>query len=270
MPIEPDQRARPGRDDLRSTLEGSGHWAEVRGRRVFARRWTDQAPAGREPLLLVHGLGVSSRYMIPTGRALAPTVPVWAPDLPGFGRSEKPDRVLDLDALTEALVGWMDAVGIGRAAMLGNSLGCQLIVRVALRYPDRISRAVLTGPTADPHASSVLHYAVRAVRDLVHESPALYPILLYDYLVGGVWRFWRTFLYLVADSIEEMLPRVEIPTLVVRGSNDTIVPHRWAAEAAALLPHGALATIEGAPHAVNFSAPDRLAALVTEFLERTS
>jgi pimeloyl-ACP methyl ester carboxylesterase len=68
-----------------------------------------------------------------TLRRLAPAFRVWAPDLPGFGDSDRPRRALDLAELADALAGWMDAVDLPRAALLGNSLGCQVIGHLANR-----------------------------------------------------------------------------------------------------------------------------------------
>src|SRR3712207_4254294 len=131
-------------------------WTTVNGLALHARVPVDPAPAGSPVVVLVHGLGVSSRYMAPTARRLAPSYRVYAPDLPGFGRSAKPPQILTIEELTDALAGWMEAVGIDRAALLGNSLGCQIIVDFALRYPERITRAVLVGPTMDRGARTAL------------------------------------------------------------------------------------------------------------------
>src|SRR5436190_17187630 len=101
-------------------------WAEVSGLRMHARAATDAEHAGALPLVLVHGLVVSSRYMIPLAERLAERTYVYAPDLPGFGKSDHPNRPLDIAGLADALAGWMRATGITRAALIGNSMGCQV------------------------------------------------------------------------------------------------------------------------------------------------
>jgi 2-hydroxy-6-oxonona-2,4-dienedioate hydrolase len=53
---------------------------------------------------------------------------LYAPDLPGFGRSSKPRKVLEMVELADALAAWMARIGLPRAAMIGNSMGCQVIV----------------------------------------------------------------------------------------------------------------------------------------------
>src|SRR6476620_7295459 len=90
---------------------------EVGGLRMHARAATDAAHGVALPAVLVHGLVVSSRYMIPLAERLAERAQVYAPDLPGFGRSDHPDRPLDIAGLADALAGWMRAASISRAAL---------------------------------------------------------------------------------------------------------------------------------------------------------
>jgi pimeloyl-ACP methyl ester carboxylesterase len=101
-------------------------------------------------VVLVPGLVVSSYYMVPTLKRLAAYHPVYAPDLPGFGESEKPRRVLDVTGLCDSLAAWMREIGLERAALVGNSFGYQIIGDLAVRHPNRFERAVLQGPAMDP------------------------------------------------------------------------------------------------------------------------
>jgi 2-hydroxy-6-oxonona-2,4-dienedioate hydrolase len=217
-------------------------------------------------VVLVHGLVVSSRYMVPTAEQLAPHCRVFAPDLPGFGRSEKPRRVLDVAGLSDALSAWMGEVGLERAALVGNSFGCQIIADLAVRHPGRVERAVLQGPTMDPLGRSVPRQVGRFLLDAPREPLSLLPIELLDYLSAGTRRAWRTFRYALEDRIEEKLPNMRVPTLVVRGSRDPIVPQRWAEEATRSLPMGRLVVIQGSAHTVNYSSPLELARVVLPFL----
>jgi 2-hydroxy-6-oxonona-2,4-dienedioate hydrolase len=76
----------------------------------------------------------------------------------------------------------------------------------------------------------------------------------------------KTFRYALEDHIEDKLPRVRVPALVVRGSRDPIVPQRWAEEATYLLPEGRLVVISGMPHTLVYYAPRELAHVVLPFL----
>jgi pimeloyl-ACP methyl ester carboxylesterase len=92
------------------------------------------------------------------------------------------------------------------------------------------------------------------------------PLLLHDYWEAGLQRFRDSFRMALKDRIEDKLPRVQAPTLVVRGSRDPIVPQRWAERVTELLPRGRLAVIPGGTHTLNFAAPLELVRVVEPFL----
>ena len=220
--------------------------------------------------MLVHGLGVSSRYMIPTIRALAPDCRVYAPDLPGYGRSPGPRDALTISELAETLDGWLQSTELAAPdLLLGNSMGCQILVELAVRFPARVRRLVLVGPTMDPSARSAPRQFGRLLLDSVREAPSQPFLVAWDYAVFGFRRFRQTFYDAIADRVEEKLPRVHAPTLVVRGERDPIAPQSWVEDFTRRLPRGRMAVVPGAAHTVNYMAPEALADLVREFLGST-
>ena len=110
----------------------------------------ESVPSWFPAVVLVHGLGVSSRYMAPLARELSPFYRVFAVDLPGFGRSDTPPRRLGLVETAETLAAWMRTTGLRAATLVGNSYGCQIAVELAARRPRMVQRLVLVGPTTDP------------------------------------------------------------------------------------------------------------------------
>ena len=125
-------------------------WPDVHALRMHTRISTSPpTPPAAPPIVLVHGLGVSSRYLAPTAERLTTGFKVFVPELPGFGQSDKPRQTFNVPELTDVLAAWLAAVGLDRAMFLGNSLGCQVIVDLAARYPQCVSRAILVGPTVD-------------------------------------------------------------------------------------------------------------------------
>jgi len=237
----------------------------VDGLRMHARVSEDRA-AGGPPVVLVHGLVVSGRYMVPLLDELARSHAVYAPDLSGFGRSEGPAGALDVAGLADALAAWMRATRLSAAVLVGNSMGCQVIVELALRHPDLVEKVVLQGPTMDPRARSAPRQMWRLLLDTTREPPFLVAIEGLDLLRAGVRRSWRTFRHALDDPVEERLPRVRVPALVVHGSRDGISPRYWAEEVARLLPDGRLVDLPGTPHAANYSAPAQFARAVRAFL----
>jgi pimeloyl-ACP methyl ester carboxylesterase len=220
------------------------------------------------PLILVHGLGVSSRYMMPTAARLAPHRMVYAPDLPGFGRSGRPSRALNLSELSDVLARWLELLGIERAVLIANSIGCQIIVDLALRRPEMVERLVLVSPTVDRAARTVFRSFLRLLLDVPRERLSLGFIAALDYLRAGLGRTAQTFGYAIQDEIELRLPGVRQPALVVRGEHDPVVPQKWAEEVTEGLPIGQLVVIKGASHAVNHHSPEELSRVVLDFLKQ--
>lgn len=234
---------------------------------MHARVSVDPVPDRALPIVLVHGIGVASRFMVPVAEALAPYHPAYAPDLPGFGESGKPDRALNLSELADALAAWARAAGLGRAVFLGNSFGCQVVADLALRHPGLVERVVLQGPTMDPRARTAGRQLWRWMLNNRHERPSRALISASEYRKCGARRLFETFRYALQDRIEEKLPRLKAPALVVRGSRDPIVLQRWAVEASRLLSAGRLVVIPGAPHTLVYNKLRELARMVLEFLD---
>ncbi|HEX6655804.1 MAG TPA: alpha/beta hydrolase [Candidatus Limnocylindria bacterium] len=242
-------------------------WTPVHGLRLHALASAEVLPPDVPTVVLVHGVAVSSRYLVPLAQRLAPRARVYVPDLPGYGRSERPrGRDLTVPELADALLAWMDRAGAERPHLLGNSFGCQVIADLASRHPDRVGRLVLQGPTMDPRARSVWRQALRWLAVVPFERPSEGLVLLRDVWDLGPRRAADMIRMALHDPIEQRLRRISAPTLVVRGTRDAIVPQRWAEDAAQLLPNGRLVVIERAAHTINYSQPAWLASVVLPFL----
>jgi 2-hydroxy-6-oxonona-2,4-dienedioate hydrolase len=227
--------------------------------------WAIHGRAGGDgpPIVLVHGLGVSGRYLLPTAQALVGEFRVLVPDLPGFGLSTRPPRPLRLEELTALLDRLVETTGIERATFLGNSFGCQVITHLAATRPERVERLVLAGPTVDAAARDAVRQTWRLLLDGLREPPRLLATIAADYLRAGPVTVAATAREALHDRIEENARRVVAPTLVVRGSRDPLVPQAWAERLASEFPAGELAVVDSFPHAINYTAPDQLAALVS-------
>jgi 2-hydroxy-6-oxonona-2,4-dienedioate hydrolase len=251
------------RDEQGRRISLTSHRVMVNGWRMHYR----VTGKGRQALVLVHGLTVSGDYLLPTAAELLDDFTVYVPDLPGFGASDKPRRVLDVVELADVLKAWMDAVGLGRAYLLGNSLGCHTVTAAAARHREQVAGVILVGPAGEPGGRSMLRLALRGLNDFVHEPPALWRIMLRDFWRAGLRRTVLTLRRLQQFRLEEWLPQVEVPALVVGGGRDRIVPMWWINRSAALLPLSEAAVIREAGHVPNFTHPAKLAALVRAFVE---
>lgn len=236
----------------------------VRGLPIFSRYSAGPGRADRIPIVLVHGLVISSAFLRDAARLLGADHPTYAPDLPGYGRSAKPSQTYGIHEQAEVLGEWMDTIGLGRAVVAGSSMGTQFGTALGVRRPRLVERLVLLGPTMDPAARDRATALLRWLAESPHEI-AMLPIALRDYAAAGFRRARETFEMALADRIEERLPQLDMPTLVIRGSEDRIVSQPWAEQVTALLPHGRLEVVDGGYHALNFTSPERFAELVGSF-----
>ena len=234
-------------------------WLIVDGLPVFHRSALD-APASAGAMVHVHGFGISGTYLEPTAALLAARHPTYVPDLPGMGRSMRPTRPLDLPGLAEALISYCDAAGVERATFIGNSLGCPLIVEVATRFPDRIERAVLVSPAGGPNNIPVRRAIGQMVLDAPREPLSMVPIAVRDYLRFGVLQGWRLFRAMTRYPTLERVANLVMPTLVIAGDHDPLVRVDRVGVFGGL-PHVDAVQVSGA-HALNFSAPTLIAALI--------
>ncbi|KAB1913571.1 alpha/beta fold hydrolase [Micromonospora sp. AMSO31t] len=237
----------------------------VDGLRTHTRRSADPGGDG-PPVVLVHGLAVSHRYLTPLAVALSATHPVYVPDLPGFGLTERPGTAYDVPRHAAFLADWLTAYRLGPVCLLGHSFGAEVVAALAARRPDLVSALVLAGPTSDPAARSRRGQVGRWLLDTLWEAKWQAPILLRDVLDARPWRVFATLSHSVRNPIEADLVRVTAPTLVLTGTRDPVVPAGWRVEAARLVPGGRTAAVPGAAHNVVTTAPGQVADAIRDLL----
>jgi pimeloyl-ACP methyl ester carboxylesterase len=238
----------------------------IDGRRVHVRISTTASDA--TPILHIHGFGISGSYLMPTARRLAADATNVVPDLPGYGRSEKPPRPLDIPALSDAVVRLLDALDIDHAVLVGNSMGCPIIVETAANHPDRVEGAVLVAPAGGINNRPLRKAIGQLAVDGVRESPRMARVAVPDYLRFGPINALRLFSDLTKFPSLDRLLTLPVPALGVIGSRDPLMPKRARVlEVGRQLPeHVTVAIITGAAHAVNFSHSGELAHVIRSWL----
>jgi pimeloyl-ACP methyl ester carboxylesterase len=235
--------------------------------------------------VLVHGLAVSHRYLMPTARELAARRPVIVPDLPGFGRSDKPDsdkpdsdkpdsggpgtgrpgRAYGVDEHARALSDWLDGWGLERICLVGHSFGAEVAARLAVRRPDVVAALVLAGPTTDPEARTWGRLVARFAADALMEQPWQTALLAEGIAAARPWRVAATVQRSLDNAIEEDLVRLPVAPLVIGGRLDPIAPLPWQAQVAALS-GGTAVTVTEAAHNVLTTSPRRSAAAIDAYV----
>ncbi len=214
--------------------------------------------------VLVHGIGVSSRYFQPVAAHLARVAPVYLIDLPGYGAAPNPRSDVSLDDHANVVIDFLKTSGITNPVLIGHSMGAQVVARIATDAPDVSDRIVLLAPTMTPSYRPFWIAASRLILDMLMEPFPAKWVVASDYVFRtGVPYYFKQVPHLLGDRIEDRVPLITAPTLVLRGNRDVIVSNSWARELADALPDGTFCEVDG-PHVIMYSDPVSVAAHIAE------
>lgn len=237
-------------------------------------------------LLLLHAFPMDASMWAPQLRELDVSVPVAAPNGPGFGGEPLQEPVATMDAIADRAAGALDERGIDRAVVVGLSMGGYVAFSFWRRHRDRVLGLVLanTRSGADDDAGRERRRAL-ATRLRAEGSGFLVdapPPLLSGQAPEELWASVRDIIRLqpaeaIAAASEGMAERVDstpdlagvdVPTLIITSSNDTLIPPEATTPMASQVPGARLEVIDGAGHLSNLEAPDTFTRLLREHLER--
>ncbi|MDY3197456.1 MAG: alpha/beta hydrolase [Pseudomonadaceae bacterium] len=179
-------------------------------------------------------------------------------DLPGFGRSDKPDDVnYDLAFFVSSLQGFLDKIGIDRCTLLGNSLGGAIALGATLAYPERVEKLILMAPGGVEERETYFQMPgiqrmvevfsqgpmgveqMRHVMTLQLFDPAqLDEALLQERAAVAVTQPANLFSSMLVPNMTERLKEIQVPILGFWGTNDLFNP-----------PAGAFKVLDNAPNA---------------------
>jgi len=241
-------------------------------------RWLERGEG--EPVVLLHGLMGEMDHWEPALASLGETCRAMAPLLPIF------DPLLaepSITALADHVVRGLDGLGIERAVVGGNSLGGHVALTLALRWPARVSGLILTGSSGlfergftrnVPHVPTTEY--VRTKMEEIFYDPALVTpswvesvrrIVTTRASALRVLHFARA---AKRDCLEDRLPQVEAPTLLVWGKEDRVTPVEVAERFHTLIPHSELVYITNCGHAPMLEHPATFGEIVEEWLRETA
>lgn len=223
------------------------------------------------PLILVHGLSGSTRWWVRNVSALAQHYKIYLVDLPGFGAMRHPRSRFVLAEATSWLLMWMKAVGISQADFVGHSMGGYICLKIAAHHPQVVHCLVLAAPAGVPsRARSIPGYFFPLLFAIRYMTPRFIFILLYDALRAGPLTLIRTAQDLLAQDVREDLERVSVPTLLIWGENDTLVPPTLAQVLHQKIAHSNLLLLKKAGHVVMYDQAQEFNAAVLSFLAEKS
>lgn len=253
--------------DMSTVVPLSEHWAIANDHPVFYRAALHAAPEGAIPVIHLHGFGLSGRYLIPTAERLALFHPTYVPDMPGYGRSPRPNHPLSIPELALEVIAFMDALGIERACLLGNSMGCLVAMECAILFPHRIQRAILVSPAGGAHNQPLLRGVAQLGVDSFREARGMLQIAVPDYSRFGVINSFRLFRAMTHFATSERAIDLTVPTLVIVGARDPLVSRPRLQQMVAEQSNMTMLVQDRAAHAINFSHPRSLARVVRAWLD---
>jgi pimeloyl-ACP methyl ester carboxylesterase len=257
------------------------------------------------PLLLIHGIGDSSTTWLPVVEAFARDHTVIAPDLLGHGLSDKPRADYSVAAYANGMRDLLSVLDIDRVTVIGHSLGGGVAGQFAYTFPERCERLVLVGTGGIARSVSLLlrlaaapnvdllmpsfgtpvfklgaRLAAQMLRhlgtDLGRDTEEI--LKVFDALPDGSAR--RAIVRTLRSGVDwrgqviTMLDRAYLaegmPTLVLWGAHDAIIPVEHAHLAAEAMPGSRLEIFENAGHFPHHSDPERFVAVVRSFLDDTA
>jgi 4,5:9,10-diseco-3-hydroxy-5,9,17-trioxoandrosta-1(10),2-diene-4-oate hydrolase len=263
------------------------------------------------PLVLVHGLGSSAAVEFSSNlEPLAKHHRVFAIDLPGFGRSDKPVLEYTIALFVRAVSDLMDCEGIERAAVMGVSMGGRVALGLALDSPEKVERLVLVDALGVGAPRRVLAYSILLTKGLGELTLRGTARALRQMNPAVIRRFWGWYLkrpnrvdtiwsderianhgtllatpeyraaYLSSlrsiagmrqlqdgVSVEDRLPELRMPTLLIWGGHDHIFPARHAQAAKERIPNARLEIFGDSGHTPQMEEPERFNRLVLDFLQ---
>jgi len=249
--------------------------------------YAEQGPATSEPIILLHGYSDSwfsfSRVLTPLARDRR----VYALDLRGHGKTDKPAAGYHMRDLAADVIAFMDAKSIVRATVIGHSMGGFVAQQVALAAPKRVGHLVLVATGTTPRnivGMDELEKAVMALPDPVPDAFAReFQLSTVHAPVGDEFidravaeslrlpaRVWREiFNGLKATDPAVALGRAGIPTLVVSGEKDTYITREETEALVAMVGAARQRTYANTGHAVHWEQPAAFAKDVLAFVGET-
>jgi pimeloyl-ACP methyl ester carboxylesterase len=228
-------------------------------------------------LLWLHGAGGSDTWS-PAQDALAASFTVWAPAHPGFAGTPLPAWVKDVHDLAFDYVDLLDAAGIEQPTVVGVSLGGWIATDLAVHRPDLVRRLVLVDALglrpATPMPDLFIMEPAEAMAVLFRNGPPGPPpgaagadpldmiVRMYEEQAASARLMWKR---PYDPQLEWRLHHATMPTLVIWGGDDALLPPEHGRRLAALLPDARLEVLDGVGHVVPLEAPEAFAHLVADF-----
>ncbi|MFW2513008.1 alpha/beta fold hydrolase [Demequina sp. SO4-13] len=216
--------------------------------------------------LLVHGIGMSHRYLSRLHGALGAKATTVSLDLPGHGGLPKPGLDVDVPLMARGIAGAIESLDVGPVVVIGHSMGAQWVAELAHQRPDLVKAVVLIGPVVDSRRRTLPAQMAALARDTFGESARVNGIVATDYFRCGVPWYLAQARHMLRYAIEDTLEQLTAPVLIIRGARDPIAGSEWCRQLGDRAAGSRLVEIPRHHHVVQESAPREVAAAIQSFV----
>lgn len=232
------------------------------------------------PLFYLHGTNLGNLWL-DYHQALAQHFHLFAPDIPGFGLTERPDWMRDMSDYILFFRDLLNELGLDRVMLVGHSLGGWMAAEIVVWFPERVKKLALSNavgirvkgsPIADIFAMNAQELVAACFDNPMAAMPLMPAEFTIDYLLTQYKE--RTTLASLAwnpsydRKLERRLAGITCPTLVIWGENDRLVPPVYGDTFHRLITNSQLVKLEGTGHMPMFEKHEEWARTICEFLER--
>lgn len=279
-----------------SLADEDSKFIEVNGVNIHYKTYGEGEPV----FILLHGFGASLFSWREVTEPLAEFGTVIAYDRPAFGLTERPmewegESPYSQDSQVELVIGLMDALGVEKATLVGNSAGGTVSMLTALKYPERVTSLILVDPAVYAgggapawirpllgtpqfnHIGPLFARQLQAqgtefLKTAWHDPSKITPEIFEGYqkpLQVENWdkALWELTVSSRESGLAERTSEFDLPILVITGDDDRIVPTEQSLRLAEELPNAELAVIPQCGHVPHEECPDVFMQAVTEFLQ---
>jgi pimeloyl-ACP methyl ester carboxylesterase len=232
------------------------------------------------PLLYLHGTFLGNLWL-EFHNTLAQSFHVFAPDIPGFGLTGRPNWMRGMSDYILYFRDLLDTLGLEKTIVIGHSLGGWMALELAVWYPERVEKLVLSNaigirvkgsPIADLFAMNPQELVAACFDNLAAALPLMPAESNTDYLLSQ-YRQLTTLASLAWNpsydpTLERRLERINCPTLIVWGRNDRLVPPVYGDAFHRLIAHSRLIKLEGTGHMPMFEKPVEWCSVICDFLQK--
>lgn len=241
----------------------------------------------KDTLVLFHGLGGMAERWLPVIPSLSKRYRVIAPDMIGYGQSDKPQTDYTPEFFRNTMLGFMDALSLQSVFMVGTSLGGEIVAECASTQRPYIKKVVMVSPAGimkratpvlDAYTMAALyptHESVRAAYEMMVGEKSEIDNTSIENFISNMTRpnakmvFLSTLLGMKnSPSVTERLRSIKVPVLLIWGNKDMMIPIEYAKEFTASIPDCEFVIMDGCGHTPYQERPSEFSKIVLGFLSK--